>query len=83
MKRNILVITVLVASLSLVSCKYQANNRKEQTDLRAGDPTVYGVHPDSAAAQTKLTYSSTPELDLRTIAIREKMFGSGSINKGN
>jgi hypothetical protein len=83
MKRTTLVITILLAGLSLASCKYQKNNRKEQTDLRAGDPTVYGVHPDSAAAQTKLTYSTTPELDQRTIAIREKMFGSGSINSGN
>ncbi|MCU0339029.1 MAG: hypothetical protein MUE30_04035 [Spirosomaceae bacterium] len=73
MKRNFLTITVLALALSLTACKYQRNNKAEQPDLRAGDEYVYGVHPDSAARQSKLTYTAKPELEARTAAIREKL----------
>lgn len=73
MKRNFLTITVLALALSLASCKYQKNNRIDQTDVRAGDEYVYGIHPDSAARQSKLTYPAKPELEARTAAIRQKL----------
>jgi hypothetical protein len=83
MKHNLLKITFLMAIVSLASCKYQKNNTIDQADVRKADVYVYGVHPDSAAVQTKKQYSSTPELDQRTIAIREKMFGASSVTNGN
>ncbi|MFN4145687.1 MAG: hypothetical protein ACK4GN_07675 [Runella sp.] len=83
MKRNILRISTLILLVSLASCKYQKSNKIDQPDVRAGDEYVYGVHPDSAAAQTKNKYAAKPELENRTNAIREKMFGGGAINQGN
>ena len=83
MKRNILSITVLISSLLLCSCKYQANNKNVQKDVRLGDTYVYGVHPDSAARQSKINYTPNPDLEKRTNALRDKMFGAGSINEGN
>jgi hypothetical protein len=44
---------------------------------------VYGVHPDSAAAQSKLTYDAKPELEVKANAIREKLFKGKAINQGN
>lgn len=83
MKRNIaLLSTFLVLSL-LNACTYQKSNKIEQSDYRDGDKYVYGVHPDSAAAQSKNVYTPKPELEARTAAIREKMFGAGKINEGN
>jgi hypothetical protein len=82
MKRNFLKISALVLAVSLASCKYQKNNTIDQSDVRAGDEYVYGVHPDSAARQSKISYAAKPELEARTAAIREKMFGAGSISKG-
>jgi hypothetical protein len=83
MKRKIVLLsTILVASL-MSACTYQKSNNIDQDDYRAGDKYVYGVHPDSAAAQTKNVYTAKPELEARTAAIREKMFGAGSINQGN
>ncbi len=73
MKRNILKISMLMAIISLASCKYQKNNRIEQADVREGDTYVYGVHPDSAARQTKLTYTARPELAEEAAKIREKL----------
>ncbi|AYQ33830.1 MULTISPECIES: hypothetical protein [Runella] len=78
MKRNFLKISALLLTVSLASCKYQKNNTIEQTDLRAGDEYVYGVHPDSAARQTKIKYTAKPELEQRTNAIREKLFGGAT-----
>jgi hypothetical protein len=71
-KFSVLLSIVLVAALS--SCDYQKNNTIEQKDLHEGDVRVYGVHPDSAAAQMKNKYASKPELEKRTDAIREKLF---------
>ncbi|OIN56418.1 hypothetical protein [Arsenicibacter rosenii] len=74
---------VLVAAvLSLASCDYQKNNTIKQTDVREGDPYVYGVHKDSAAVQSKYKYTPRPELEERTQKIREKLFGAGTINQG-
>ncbi len=73
MKRNILKISMLMAIISLASCKYQKNNKIEQSDTRAGDTYVYGIHPDSAARQSKLTYTPKPELAERTNKIKEKL----------
>jgi hypothetical protein len=66
----------------LTSCDYQKNNHIEQKDVRAGDEWVYGVSPDSAARQLKNKYTANPELEKRTNAIREKLFGSGKVNEG-
>jgi hypothetical protein len=69
---------MIVAGL-LASCDYQKQNKAlkedksiEQIDLREGDEVVYGVHPDSAARQTKLKYASKPGYDERAQKIREK-----------
>jgi hypothetical protein len=51
--------------------------------LNEGEAYVYGVHPDSAAAQMKNTYTPKPELEVKANAIREKLFAGKSINKGN
>jgi hypothetical protein len=81
-----------IASLSLTSCDYQKNNTIRQEDFRkddysleykAGDPEVYGRGKDSVAVQSTYQYTPNPELDKRTQAIREKMFGNGSINEGS
>lgn len=83
MKRNILSFAILASGLLLASCKYQANNNSVQKDIRVGDAYVYGVHPDSAARQSKITYTPNPDLEKRTNTIRDKMFGAGAISQGN
>jgi thymidylate synthase len=79
--KNILPIAAL--ALMATACDYQKNNTIKQKDLNAGETHVYGVHPDSAAAQMKNTYKAKPELELKANAIREKLFAGKSINKGN
>ena len=60
----------LVAVLAVAtSCDYQKNNTIKQKDLHKGDEYVYGVHPDSAAVQSKLKYDAKPELELSLIHI--------------
>ncbi|WP_394994670.1 hypothetical protein [Emticicia sp.] len=76
------VLLFAVAAISLASCDYQKNNVIEQKDARKGDDWVYGVSPDSAARQLKNKYTAKPELEQRTNAIREKMFGAGKANAG-
>ena len=76
------VLLFAVATVSLASCDYQKTNVIEQKDLREGDDWVYGVSPDSAARQLKNKYTPRPELEKRTNAIREKMFGAGKVNEG-
>ena len=74
----------LVAILAVAtSCDYQKNNTIKQKDVRKDDEHVYGVHPDSAAAQSKLTYTAKPELEVRANNIREKLFHGKEISKGN
>lgn len=79
-KFSVLLSIILVAALS--SCNYQKNNTIKQNDVREGDEWVYGVHPDSSARQLKNKYAAKPELEKRTDAIREKLFGNGKINAG-
>ncbi len=74
----------LVAILAVAtSCDYQKNNTIKQKDLHKGDEYVYGVHPDSAAAQSKLKYDAKPELEVKANTIREKLFKGKAINQGN
>ncbi|MFC0185534.1 hypothetical protein SAMN04515674_103314 [Pseudarcicella hirudinis] len=70
-RKNIL--AVVAVALLATACDYQKNNTIKQKDFRSNDPYVYGVHPDSAARQTKLKYTAKPELEQRTIKIREKL----------
>lgn len=67
---------IIFLGMGLTSCDYQVNNSIKQPDHRKGDVYVYGVHPDSAAVQSKKKYTAKPELEQRTNAIREKMFGN-------
>ncbi len=64
---------LIIITSFLGSCEYQKNNRIEQKDLREGDEVVYGVHPDSAARQTKLKYTTKPEDVARAEKIRAKL----------
>lgn len=65
----------LASALVLTSCDYQKNNTIAQKDYRVGDEYVYGVHPDSAARQTKNKYTEKPENEVRAQKIREKLYG--------
>jgi hypothetical protein len=76
------VLLFAVAAISLTSCNYQKNNTIEQKDVRQGDEWVYGVSPDSAARQLKNKYTAKPELEQRTKAIQDKLFGAGKSNAG-
>ena len=79
--RNMAAVAVGVAMLS--SCDYQKYNHAEQIDVRANSEWVYGVHPDSAARQLNNKYPEQPEVENRVSAIREKMFGGGTLSQGN
>ena len=59
--KNILPIAAL--ALMATACDYQKNNTIKQKDLHKGDEYVYGVHPDSAAVQSKLKYDTTGDQD--------------------
>jgi hypothetical protein len=70
---------LVIVGLLLFSCDYQKQNKAlnddkslAQEDLREGDELVYGVHPDSAARQTKNKYTAKPENEVRAQKIREK-----------
>jgi hypothetical protein len=77
-------IAALVAGVTLLSsCEYQKYNNAEQLDVRAESEWVYGVNPDSSARQLANKYEENPDVEKRVNAIRDKMFGSGSIAKGN
>lgn len=75
MKKNIFYLFAFL-SISLASCDYQVNNTIDQPDVREGDEWVYGVHPDSSAAQLKNVYTEKPELEKKASEIREKLFGA-------
>jgi hypothetical protein len=79
--KNLLPIVAL--AFTAIACDYQKNNTIKQKDVRKDDPYVYGVHPDSAAVQSKLTYDAKPELEVKANAIREKLFKGKAINQGN
>ncbi len=75
MFKSILSKTLLVAGTVLLAtaCHFQDYNHAEQTDVRANQAYVYGS--DTVARQSKITYTAKPELEQRTAAIREKLFG--------
>lgn len=75
MKLKSLLPALLVVALAS-SCDYQKNNRIKQKDVRQGDTYVYGVHPDSAAAQTKQTYTAKPELEVKANELRAKLYSA-------
>lgn len=74
-KNSFTLALVCASALALTACDYQKNNTIGQKDYRAGDEYVYGVHPDSAARQTKNKYTEKPENEARAAKIREKLFG--------
>ena len=73
-KNHFIIFTVLM--LALGSCTYQKTNTIDQKDVNAGNEYVYGVSPDSAARQLSVTYEAKPELEKRTAAIREQLYGA-------
>jgi hypothetical protein len=84
-------VLLALAVLSLASCDYQKYNTIRQADVRgndvdptyqAGDAEVYGRGKDSAAVQSTYKYVPQPELEQRTQKIREKLFGTGTIDEG-
>lgn len=74
---------IIALAFMAIACDYQKNNTIKQKDLNEGEVYVYGVHPDSAAVQSKNKYDAKPELELKANALREKMFSGKSINQGN
>jgi hypothetical protein len=80
-RKNILAIASF--ALLVTACDYQKNNNIKQRDLAEGDEYVYGVHPDSAARQTKNKYPAKPANELRANAIREKLFNDSTNAQGN
>jgi hypothetical protein len=74
MKKNSIII--LASLVALTSCSYQSNNRIEQDDLNKDNERVYGVSPDSAAAQLKNVYTPNPENEARATAIKNKLYGA-------
>jgi hypothetical protein len=72
MKKIALFLTA-ASLLGLSSCKYQSNNHIKQADVNEGNAYVYGVHPDSAAAQLKNKYPADAKADARVANIRTKM----------
>lgn len=79
--KNLLPIVAL--AVTAIACDYQKNNTIKQKDVRKDDKYVYGIHPDSAAEQSKNTYTAKPELEVKANAIREKLFHGKEISKGN
>jgi hypothetical protein len=80
-RKNILSIAVI--ALLATACDYQKNNNIKQADPGENDEYVYGVHPDSAARQTKNKYPAKPANELRANAIREKLFNDSTNAQGN
>lgn len=80
-RKNIL--AIVVTALVATACDYQKNNTIKQPDLNENDEYVYGVHPDSAARQTKNKYTPKPENEVRANKIREKLFNDSTNAQGN
>lgn len=77
------IFAVLIIALAVTACDYQKNNTIKQIDLSEKDEYVYGVHPDSAARQTKNKYTPKPENEVRATKIREKLFNDSTNAQGN
>lgn len=80
-RKNILAIVVI--ALFATACDYQKNNNIKQVDLNENDQYVYGVHPDSAARQTKNKYAAKPAYEVKANKIREKLFNDSTNAQGN
>jgi hypothetical protein len=80
-RKNILAIAAI--ALLAVACDYQKNNNIKQVDLNENDQYVYGVHPDSAARQTKNKYAAKPAYEVKANKIREKLFNDSTNAQGN
>lgn len=80
-RKNILAIAAI--ALLATACDYQKNNTIKQKDFNEDDKYVYGVHPDSAARQTKNKYTAKPENEVRANKIREKLFNDSTNAQGN
>jgi hypothetical protein len=80
-RKNIL--AFIVIALITTACDYQKNNTIKQIDLSEKDEYVYGVHPDSAARQTKNKYTPKPENEIRATKLREKLFNDSTNAQGN
>jgi hypothetical protein len=80
-RKNIL--AVVAITLLATACDYQKNNNIKQVDLNENDAYVYGVHPDSAARQTKNKYAAKPAYELKANKIREKLFSDSTNAQGN
>ena len=80
-RKNIL--AVVAIALLATACDYQKNNTIKQVDLSEKDEYVYGVHPDSAARQTKNKYAAKPAYELKANKIREKLFNDSTNAQGN
>jgi hypothetical protein len=80
-RKNIL--AVVAIALLATACDYQKNNTIKQGDVNENDKYVYGVHPDSAARQTKIKYTAKPENEVRANKIREKLFNDSTNAQGN
>lgn len=80
-RKNIL--AVVAIALLAFACDYQKNNTIKQVDPGEKDEYVYGVHPDSAARQTKNKYTPKPENEIRANKIREKLFNDSTNAQGN
>jgi hypothetical protein len=77
------ILAVVVIALLATACDYQKNNTIKQIDLSEKDEYVYGVHPDSAARQTKNKYTPKPENEIRATKLREKLFNDSTNAQGN
>ena len=80
-RKNIL--AFIVIALITTACDYQKKNTIKQIDLCEKDEYVYGVHPDSAARQTKNKYTPKPENEIRATKLREKLFNDSTNAQGN
>jgi hypothetical protein len=80
-RKNIL--TIATIALLATACDYQKNNNIKQGDVSEGDQYVYGVHPDSAARQTKNKYAAKPAYEVKANEIREKLFNDSTNAQGN
>ena len=80
-RKNIL--AFIVIALITTACDYQKNNTIKQIDLSEKDEYVYGVHPDSAARQSKNKYTPKPENEIRATKLREKLLNDSTNAQGN
>lgn len=72
-------IVAFVACVALLSsCDYQKYNKKDQKDVNATNPYVYGAGLDSLPRQMANKYEANPEIETRVNAIREKLYSGAT-----